>query len=285
MNILISGLNNYVGRRCVSLMADEGFRVFAITRNRKLFQERMSEPLHAEVFEVDLLKGGEESGVHISNLETSFYFTQVPTLDDFVNLKAELLCLRNFIHLIKRMNCNRLIYVARLMDKSCLQPVLDLLKEFQVNYTVVLKNIVIGTDSLLYNVYQRMSGNNVLFYAKQYGASLFQPIGIYDFVRWLKAMVPVPAFHYNVLELGGGQAVSMMDLYRLYRKLKLKLKAPRMICLPGWLMRLLYKREMDNNTEVGEFLRIVQVRGLVENSWKAYLPFTFSSLNDILLAD
>lgn len=285
MNILISGLNNYVGRRCISLMADEDFRVFAITRNRKLFQERMSEPVRADVFELDLLKGGEESDIHISNLETSFYFTQVPTLDDLVNLRVELLCLRNFIHLIKRMNCNRLIYVARLMDKSCLQPVLDLLKEFQVDYTVVLKNIVVGKDSLLYNIYQRMAANSVLFYAKHYGESLFQPIGIYDFVRWLKAMVPVPAFHYNVLELGGEEVISMIDLYRLYRRLKLKLKARRMIYLPNWLLGLLYKREMDNNTEAGELLRIMQAGGVVDNSWKAYLPFTFSSLNDILVAD
>lgn len=285
MNILISGLNNYVGRRCASLMADENFRVFAITRNRELFLERMFEPLHAQVFEVDLLKDDQGGGMRISNLEATFYFTQVPTLDDLVNLRVELLCLRNFIHLIKGMDCNRLVYVARLMDKRCLDPVLDLLKECQVDYTVVLKNVVLGRDCLLYNIYQRLSSNSVLFYSKQYGENLFRPIGVYDFVRWLKAILNVPSFHYNVLEVGGEAPISVLDLYSLYRKLKLKLAAQRMVCLPHWLLGRVYRRKMNNDTEVAEFLRMIKVNGVVNNSWSVHLPFTFSTTKEVLLTE
>lgn len=285
MNILINGLNNYVGRRCASLMADEDFQVFAITRNKKLFQERMSEPLHAQVFEVDLLKGDKKGEVRISNLDASFYFTQVPTLDDLVNLRVELLCLRNFIHMLKGMDCNRLIYVTRLADKRCLEPILDLLKECQMDYTVVLKNVVIGKDSVLYSIYQRMSGKSVLFYSKRYGGSLFRPIGIYDFVRWLKAILKVPAFHYGVLEVGGGELMSVLDLYSLYRKLKLKLKAQRMICLPHWLLRVMYMSKMHDDTEMAEFRKIIHMNRAVDNAWSVSLPFTFSTTKEILLAE
>lgn len=285
MNILISGLNNYVGRRCASLMADNDFQVFAITRNRKLFLERMFEPLHAQVFEVDLLKDDQEGHIHISNLEATFYFTQVPTLNDLVNLQVELLSLRNFIHLIKSMNCARIIYVARLMDKRCLEPVLDLLKECQIDYTVVLKNVVVGRDSLLFNIYQRLSNHNMLFYSKQYGDTLLQPIGVYDFVRWLKAILNVPSFHYNVLEVGGDEPISVLDLYGLYRKWKLKLTTQRMICLPHWLLGRVYRRKMNDDTEVAEFLHIISLDSAVDNSWSAYLPFTFSITKEMLLTE
>jgi len=63
MDVLISGLNNYVGRRCTSLMADEDFRVFAIARNMQLFRKRMSDPVRAQVFEVESLKGGQGEDV------------------------------------------------------------------------------------------------------------------------------------------------------------------------------------------------------------------------------
>lgn len=285
MNILISGLNNYVGLRCASLMADEKFRVFAITRNRELFLERMFEPLHAQVFEMDLLKDNLERNIHISNLEATFYFTQVPTLDDLVNLQVELLSLRNFIRLIKDMNCARLVYVARLMDKRCLEPILDLLKECQIDYTVVLKNLVVGKGSLLFNIYQRLSNHNMLYYSKQYGNALFQPIGVYDFVRWLKAILNVPSFHYNVLEIGGEVPMSVSDLYRLYRKLKGKITTQRMICLPHWLLGRIYKRKMNDDTEIAEFLRTIKVDRMVNNTWRTYLPFTFSTTKEMLLTE
>ncbi|MBD1422090.1 Rossmann-fold NAD(P)-binding domain-containing protein [Sphingobacterium chuzhouense] len=284
MDILISGLNNYVGRRCTSLMADKDFRLFAITRNRKLFEERMADPIRAQIFEVDLLKGDTDDNIGLPYLDASFYFTQVPALDDMVNVRVELLCLRNFIRLIKRLNCDRLVYVARIMDKRCLQPILDLLEEFKMDYTVVLKNIVVGEDCLLYDIYEQVSGYKMVFYSKQHGGGLFQPIGIHDFIRWLKAILHVPAFHHNVLEIGGGDMISAVDFYRLYRKLKLKLKSQWIITLPNWLFRLIYRRKINDNTETAEFLRLIQVDGIVDNSWRANLPFTFTSLKEILLA-
>lgn len=285
MKVLISGLNNYVGRRCASLMADDDFQVFAITRNRKLFKQRLSDPLRAQIFEVDLLRESSGTDIDISALDASFYFTQVPTLHDLVNLRVELLCLRNFIHLIKRLNCNRLVYVARLMDKQSLQPVLDLLTEMQVDYTVVLKNVVVGKDCLLYTIFQRLSGKNVMFHTKQYSENSFQPIGITDFVRWLKASLTIPAFHRQILEVGGAEVISTIDMYKLYRKLKLKLQEQRMVSLPNWLFGFMHKGKIDENRDAAEFLEMIQVNGVVENSWKASLPFTFSPINDILFAE
>lgn len=284
MDILISGLNDYVGRWCTSLMADKDFHLFAITRNRKLFEARMSDPIRAQIIEMDLLKGDTDSHTRdLPNLDASLYFTQVPALGDVVNVNVELLCLRNFVRLVKRLHCNRLIYVARIMDKRCLQPILDLLEEFQMDYTVVLKNMVVGADCLLYDIYEQVSGYKVVFYSKQYGGGLFQPIGIHDFIRWLKAALNTPVFRHHILEIGGGDMISTIDLYRLYRKLKLKLKSQRIVCLPNWLYRVLYRRKIRDNTELAEFLRCIQFDGTVDNSWRISLPFTFASLKEILL--
>src|SRR5690606_617950 len=149
MEILISGLNNYVGRRSMSLFADKDYEVLAITRNRELFQRRMFEPLQGTVYEGNLMKGTAEIQMNSIVLNAGIYFTQVPTLNDVVSLKLEIICLRNFIHILKEKSCNRITYIARLMDKACIEPILTLLRELRIEYTVVLKNCVIGYGSLV----------------------------------------------------------------------------------------------------------------------------------------
>ncbi|MCC2598604.1 SDR family oxidoreductase [Sphingobacterium sp. FBM7-1] len=285
MDILISGLNNYVGRRCANLMADGNFRLFAITRNRKLFEERMSEPINAKVVEIDLLKENVENGGGLPDIDASFYFAQVPTLDDFLDIGIELLSLRNFIRLINHLHCKRLVYVARHTDKQYLQPIIDLFKECKINYTVVLKNLVVGKDCLLYQIYGQVADRKVVYYSKRYGGGLLQPIGIHDLVRWLKAMLHVPNFSHKILEVGGGEAISSVDLYRLYRKLKTKLSVHRIVSLPDWLFMLFYGRRVREHTGAAEFWRVLRMEGKVDNSWRVHLPFNFSPLKDILMAE
>src|SRR5690606_36582807 len=285
MDIVISGLNNCVGRRCTSLMADTDFRLFAITRNRKLFEDRMSEPIHAQVFEVDLLKDDVQDGVGLPDIDASFYFTQVPALDDDVNLRVELLCLRNFIRLIKRLRCNRLVYVTELTDKRSIEPILDLLREFQIDYKVVLKNLVVGKDCWLYHVYQQLSSRKIIFYSNQYSGKLLQPIGIHDLVRWLKALLFVVNFPHRELEVGGGEVISAVDFYRLYRELTSHLSLQRMVSLPNWLLALLYRKATHGRTATMSFLNAIQIDGKVENNWDAYLTFSFTPLKEILLAE
>ena len=217
MDILICGINNYVGRRCTSLMADEDFQIFALTRSQSLFRSRMFDPIKAQLLEADLLKGDHLDEFQLPSVEAALYFTQVPALDDRVNVQLELLCLRNFIRLIKQAKCNRLIYIARLMNRRFLSPILALLKEFQMDYTIVLKNMVVGKESLFYHISQQLINRKVLFYSKQYGKGLYQPIGIYDFVRWLKGMLVIPSFRGQIIEVGGEEVISGVDFFSFYR--------------------------------------------------------------------
>ena len=265
-------------------MADERFRVFAITRNFKLFESRLFEPLHAQVFEVDLIRGGIDPEFFIPNLQAAFYFTQVPTLLDMVNLKLELLSLRNFIHLLKRMNCQRIVYVARLVDRSGIQLILDLLKEMRMDYTVVLKNSVLGKDSLLDRVFKSIAERRFILYAKKYADRSFQPLGIHDFIRWLKAILQVPAFHHRVLEVGGSETISFMELFDFYRSFHLIRSGQQIVHVPRWLVKFMYSRKLDiSTTDYAELTRVIQSDYHVNNTWQVEMPFTFSSIQDTLL--
>lgn len=286
MDILISGLNNYVGRRSVSLMGDDKWNVFAITRNLRLFEKRLFEPLRAKIFEIDLIKGDLAANLPIPDIHAAFYFTQVPTLHDVVNLKLELLCLRNFIQLLKIRNCNRVIYVARLMDKLCVDPIIELLKEYRMDYTIVLKNSVLGRDSLIDRVFKNIANRKFIIYSKRYANRYFYPLGVHDLVRWLKRMVDIPAFHYQVLEIGGTQQLSFLAVFDLYKELHLIKPGQQIVNVPRWLTKFMYQHKMDlNSTDYAELSGVIQADNRVENSWQADMPFEFSSVKEVLQRD
>ena len=286
MDILISGLNNYVGRRCISNMADEQIHVYAITRNQKLLEKRLTEPMRATLATVDLMRGGSSSALVIPNLQAAFYFTQVPTLNDPLNLNLEILCLRNYIHLLATYNCRRLIYVARLMDKSCLQPIKDLLHEFNVDFTIVLKNSVIGKGALINKVFTSMSNHRLLFFPKFVSAIEFQPLGVLEFIKWLKAILFVEEFHGQTLEVGGAETIRFEKLYNLYEQEGVIAKRKLRPSIPKFLARFIYQYKMDiSSTDFVEFRRVVQFDGAVANLWQQHMPFTFSPIAQVLRAD
>ena len=284
MNILISGLNNYVARRCTSLMADADFHLFAITRNKKLYESHMFEPIRAAIFELNLMLGGQRL-FDLPKMDAALYFTQVSALDDQINLRMELLCLRNFIQVVQELHCNRIIYVARIMDRRDIQPIVDLLEEFKINYTVILKHAVLGKDCLVYKVSLQISERNLFCYTSAHKRKLMQPLGIHDFIRWLKSLLAIPTLQSRIMEVGGEERISAMDLYQLYRKLKQKLQQQRLIALPDWLFKFVYRRFIQDYGEIGEYFHLIKANKPVENHWKSQMPFMFSPIHDILLAE
>ncbi len=286
MRVVVSGLNNYVGSRCTGLMGDEDFHVFAIARNVPLFQSRVFEPIVAELCEIDLMRADFAVKEQLPDMHAAYYFTQVPTLDDKVNMNLELLCLRNYIHLIHHMHCNRLIYVARLMDKGCIAPILELFRECNVDYTVVLKSSVIGKGSLIDKVIKHMAGKKVMLYSRYYLTREFKPLGVRDFVGWLKRLLNVDAFHHKVVEVGGNEAFSLRGLYKLYLKLELLQGKTRFVRMPAPIMSLFYRSRLSRaSVDFEELDRFISFERETDSTWQQDAPFAFSPMEKVLRED
>lgn len=152
--VLISGLNTYLGRRASCYLQTEDFDVTGLVRNLSIFNKIVKEKVTARLFELDLLrKGPAYDNFQISDVNFAIYFTQVPTLDNDIQLQLELLGLRNFVEICKRAGNNRVIYVARLMDEHFLEPVRNLFEALRVQYTIVVKSSVIGKESVLNRIF------------------------------------------------------------------------------------------------------------------------------------
>src|SRR5690606_36268381 len=115
--------------RAMSNLHKEDFQVHGLARDVDLFRARSTEELTGTLNKVDLLRKGKEFDefkLH-TNADLAIYITHVPDLGEMVSLNLEVITLSNFIELARRNGCKRIIYIARLMEKSFIHAIKSVL--------------------------------------------------------------------------------------------------------------------------------------------------------------
>jgi len=286
--VLICGLNNYLGRRAVAHFANDEINVTAITRNTTLFFSRLKEPPTAKLHAIDLVRrSGDFESFKIVNLEAAFYFAQAPTLNDAVNIKLEIIALQNFIELVKRQSCWRIIYVARLMDRKYLQPVVELFNTQGIQYTIVLKNCTVGKGSMLDNIFKVLEKQRVVVYVNKIAKLKFQPIAALDVIRWLQSMLPIEAFVDRIIELGGPTIMNFRDFFQVYGRFSPTHIHPRTLSLPKQLVKFIFTKLYKVNGEnFEEFRYVIRHENVVDNTvWQQYMPFELTPIERAIELD
>lgn len=286
MKVLISGLNSYIGRRATSHLQTQDFQVFGIVRDIRLFRSRCSEPITATLDSVDLLLGGMEChSYRQDNLDFGIFFVQSPDFGDPLSLSVELTRLKNFVGILKRNLCARILFVARLIDKRYIQYVEDVLSEMDMHYTVILKNIAIGKDSLADRYFRHLLTRKMLFYDRDMAQVEFKPIYSLDVLRWIRTVDWQRLFVNQVVELGGIREMSLRELFYLYRQVyNVQNKG---IPLPHKLYNLFnVNSKILHREDVAELRRVLHYEYPVDNSaWARLVPFSFTPIEEVILSD
>ncbi|MGJ1284907.1 hypothetical protein ACR79P_14465 [Sphingobacterium spiritivorum] len=286
--VLICGLNNYLGKRAAAHLANQELHVTAITRNTELFYSRTPEPVTAELYPVDLIRRtGDYDHFQIKHLDAAIYFAQVPTLNDAVNIKMEMVALRNFIELVRRQSCWRITYVARLMDKKHLRPIIDLFNAQHIQYTIVLNNCAVGMGSMLDNIFKVLEQQKVVAYVGRIAKIRFQPIAALDVIRWLQKMLKMDVFTDKVIELGGPSVVSFRDFFNLYARFSPDQAPPRTLILPKPLVKAIFTKLYDiNGEDFEEFRQVIRYEDIVDNQhWQQLMPLELTPLEQAIEQD
>ncbi|RKE42660.1 NAD(P)-dependent oxidoreductase [Sphingobacterium detergens] len=285
--VLISGLNTYLGRRASCYLQTKDFDVTGLVRNLSIFNKIVKEKVTARLFELDLLrKGPAYDNFQISNLNFGIYFTQVPTLDNDIQLQLELLGLRNFVEICRRAGNNRVIYVARLMDEHFLEPVRNLLEALRVQYTIVVKSSVIGKESVLNRIFSKLAKRQTIFYWNWVASLKFHPLPLLDVYRWLREMPWEGNFISEVIYLGGHEEVTFRNLFYQFLNYTSDTQK-REIGVNKFFAKLLLSRFNDINKEdIDEFRRVLYYEKNVDNStWQKVQSFEFTPLKAYVSMD
>ncbi len=289
MEVLLSGLNSYLGKRAMSNLSREDFNVHGIVRDLDLFKSKMIEENTATLDRVDLLRKGKEFDAYKieSGVGLAIYITHVPTLGEFVNLNLELIILKNFIELTKLNGGKRIVYIARLMDKAYIHNIEALLKVSDITYTIVLKNLAIGKGSVLDKYMHRLINGRYLPYDNLYANVKFNPISSLDLLRWIYNVDWNKNFLNKIIEIGGPSTITVQEMYRLYKKTLYPDAEVKSFLLPHFLMSLVFKKAYHIHKEdVIEFKRLMEREYPVDNkSWKNTMLFSFTPLDEVIKFD
>lgn len=289
MEVLLSGLNSYLGRRAISNLSREEFNVHGIVRDLDLFKSRMIEEPTGTLKKVDLLRKGkefEEFRVE-GGIGLAIYITHVPTLSEMVNLNLELVTLRNFIDLARANGCNRVVYICRLMDKPFVRDIEALLKLANITYTIVLKNLAIGKGSVLDKYMHQLINGKYLAYDRKFANVKFNPISALDLLRWIYNMDWQKNFLNQIIEIGGPLTVTIQEMYRLYKKTLYPEALVKSFKVPQFAMKLLRNKlyHIQKEDEI-EFKRLVEREYPIDNTtWKNIMLFSFTPLEQVIRVD
>ena len=289
MEVLLSGLNSYLGKRAMSNLSREDYNVHGIVRDLDLFKSKVFETVTATLDKVDLLRRGKEFEAYKieSGVGLSIYITHVPTLGELVNLNLELITLKNFIELTKLNGGKRIVYIARLMDKPFIRDIEALLKASNIAYTIVLKNLAIGKGSVLDKYMHILINEKYLPYDNTFANVKFNPISSLDLLRWVYNVDWDKCFINETIEIGGPSTITVQEIYRLYKKTLYPNAEVKSILVPHFIMSLVLKKAYHIHKEdLIEFKRLMEREYPIDNtSWKNEMLFSFTPIDQVIKLD
>ncbi|WP_422795329.1 hypothetical protein [Sphingobacterium sp. HJSM2_6] len=265
------------------------FHVHGIARDLDLLKSRLFEPPTGSLSVVDLLRKGQtyDSFEVKGGIDLSIYITHVPTLAEKIYLNLELITLQNFIQLAIKNHCQRIVYIARLMDKPFIPYIQKVLEDSKLVYTIVLKNLAIGKGSVLDKYMRQMLNSKYLAYDGDIANVKFSPIYALDLLRWIYNVDWTSCFKNEIIEIGGSHVLTIQEMYRMYKKQLYPDSPVKSFRMPSFLMRLLYKKMYHINKEdIVEFNRLMKMEYPIDNSsWKNVVLFSFTPLDQVIKSD
>ena len=218
MNVITCGLNSYLGKASLHYLYDVNFQTHGIVRDQNLLISKLKIPTQTQLYNFDIVRYTPHSiNLSLSACKLAIYFTQTPELNDIVGANYELLSIRNFIQFSKRNNCNRIIYVGTIYDRKFLSEIEKLFIEFEVNFTIILKDVAIGEGTSFNDFMDKMLKNKIIFLYKPQKNVSFSPIHLEDFMNWIKSVDWNSNYSNEYVEYTGANRMEIEQVMNLYQ--------------------------------------------------------------------
>lgn len=217
MNTLITGLNNYLGKRLAFHLADEGYSTSCLVRNEQHFLESIEQHPNLTAIQGDLLREKYTPAI-ADDVDVAIFLSQdaAEWNEQYKNL--ELLSLINFIKQARKSNSQQLIYITRLRTPF-IEEVKQILTDSYISYTIIRISNIIGKGSILMEMMKKISTKLFIFANQRLVKLRTQPIALQDLLAYLNFLVLNPAAFNQSFDIGGPDVLSYKDMLKTYLKI------------------------------------------------------------------
>jgi uncharacterized protein YbjT (DUF2867 family) len=213
---LITGATGFVGSRLAAALADEGWEVRCLVRDRsraRALADRSLEVREGDVLDADSLRGVGEG------TEIAYYLVHAMGRGgkgDFE--ERERRGAKNFAEMARREGTRRVVYLGGLGDRPgskhlrSRQQTAAILAELGPPLTYFRAGMVVGAGSESYRTLRYLVQRLPAMIAPAWLATTTQPIGIDDVIAYLAKAPDVPASEGREVQIGGSDVLSYGDM-------------------------------------------------------------------------
>ena len=215
--LLVTGASGYVGGRLVRALVDRGERVRCLARRPQDLAARL--PAGIEVVGGDVLEARSLDAA-LEGVDTAFYLVHgMGSRSDFA--EEDRRGATNFALAARAAGVRRIVYLGGLGMASDLSPHLAsrqevgrILRESGVTTIELRASIILGSGSLSFEMVRALVERLPVLVTPRWVRQLTQPIAIEDVIAYLAASPDTPVTRSEVVEIGGPDQVSYLDLIR-----------------------------------------------------------------------
>jgi uncharacterized protein YbjT (DUF2867 family) len=189
--ILLTGATGYIGKRMISVITEQGYKVVCCTRDISRFSKPAGiDDSLIEVIEVDFLKKETLQNIPKDISGAYYLMHSMSTTADYE--ESEKICAQNFVSEIEKTQCNHIIYLSGLVNQKELSKHLNsrfnvekILIDCKIATTVLRAGIIIGSGSASFEIIRDLVEKLPIMVTSKWLTTKCQPIGIANVLDFL----------------------------------------------------------------------------------------------------
>ena len=219
--ILVTGASGYVGGRLVRALHERGEPIRCLARRPDAVAARV--PRGTEVVAGDVLDA-DTLAPALAGVDGAYYLVHsMGSTGDF--REEDRRAAENFARAAEGAGVRRIVYLGGLGARTELSPHLasrqevgDVLRASGVTTVELRASIILGSGSLSFEMIRALVERLPLLVTPRWVSRRAQPIAIDDVLAYLVAAIDVPLGESTVVEIGGPDRVTYLDLMREYAR-------------------------------------------------------------------
>jgi len=216
--ILLTGATGYIGKRMISVIAAQGYKVVCCCRDANRFESGMDiDDKCIEVIEVDFLKP--ETLKNIPKDITGAYYLMhsMSAAEDYKD--SEKKCASNFSEYIEMTQCKHIVYLSGLVNEKQLSKHLSsryqvekILMDGKIPVTVLRAGIIIGSGSASFEIMRDLVEKLPVMIAPKWLYTKCQPIGIANVLDFLIFVLFKERAYYKDFDIGCDDVLTYKEM-------------------------------------------------------------------------
>ena len=219
--VLVTGATGFIGRRLVSALADEGFRVRAMVRRPEAAVPEGVEEVVADLLEPLSLDAA------LAGVDTAFYLVHSLAAGRTGFEQRDRQAAENFVTAADKSGLRRVIYLGGLGETgsglsehlASRREVAEILRSGRLSTTVLRAAIIIGAGGASYEIIKALVDRLPVMITPRWVSTKCQPIAVADVINYLLGCLRDERTSGGTFDIGGPEILSYRQMMECFARL------------------------------------------------------------------